>query len=278
MTHPLRALAALVAAHGDHIPLDRGAALIAADDRPDDVDVDAVVDTLDRLGRGVFLKEGAPLFESLARLRLHLFGADGFVGDAGDYHALDNSWIDRVLERRKGMPITLSVVLMEVARRAGLDLRGVGFPGHFLVAPPKADPPFWVDAFRGGIALNEDDLKQRYLELGDGSPPPQQLWARFKAPVTSRQILVRINNNLKQSHGRLNDAQGALRAVERNLVLDPSAWHERRDRGLLLLQMGLLGEGRESLRHYLAGFPEAPDAARVRAVLDRFRPGDDLDD
>jgi regulator of sirC expression with transglutaminase-like and TPR domain len=275
--NPRDALAALVGRHHDAVPLDEGAALLAADDRAE-VDVAGVVASFDRIAARVVLRRGASVFENVARLRILLFEGDGaFAGDSDDYHSLENSWVDTVLARRRGMPITLSLVLMEVARRAGLELRGVGFPGHFLVAPAPdmTDTPFWIDPFRGGRVLNEDGLRALYEELSQGQPAPPELWARFTAPVSTRQMLVRINNNLKHSYARIGEPSGALRAVERNLVLDPLAWHERRDRGLLLLQLGRASEGRESLRHYLAGMPDAPDAARVKALLASFRPAED---
>jgi regulator of sirC expression with transglutaminase-like and TPR domain len=275
--NPRDALAALVGRHHDAVPLDEGAALLAADDRAE-VDVAGVVASFDRIAARVVLRRGASVFENVARLRILLFEGDGaFAGDSDDYHSLENSWVDTVLARRRGMPITLSLVLMEVARRAGLELRGVGFPGHFLVAPAPdmTDTPFWIDPFRGGRVLNEDGLRALYEELSQGQPAPPELWARFTAPVSTRQMLVRINNNLKHSYARIGEPSGALRAVERNLVLDPLAWHERRDRGLLLLQLGRASEGRESLRHYLAGMPDAPDAARVKALLASFWPAED---
>ncbi len=275
----LDALAALVGAHHDDLPLDQATALVAVDDGAPGAEdpaaaVQAVCGQLDALARGIVLREGASVYEGLARLRLALFeGEAAFKGDVHDYHAVENSWLPRVLARRRGIPITLSVVLIEVARRAGLPLVGVGFPGHFLVRPAVADPPFWIDPFRGASVRNEAELRLLYLELSDGKPPPPARWARFIAPVSNRQILVRINNNLKHSYARRGEPEGALRAVERNLVLDPLAWHERRDRGLLLLQLGRTGEGRESLRHYLAGLPDAPDAGRVRQLLAQHRPG-----
>jgi regulator of sirC expression with transglutaminase-like and TPR domain len=129
----------------------------------------------------------------------HLFGSGLFRGDPADYQHWRNSCLDRVIELRRGMPITLAVVAIEVARRVGVPLHGVGMPGHFLVGDP-ADPGWFADPFHGGTSLDPDDCRELAAALGVPGWSP-----RFLDPTPNRLVVARILNNLKVSCERRGD-------------------------------------------------------------------------
>ena len=250
-------LVALVGAYGDNIPLDQAFAWLCAEERGT-ADIDALMARLDEIADGLFLPEDIDIFEAVARLNHYLFSELGFTGDEDDYDSPENSMLDTLLEQRKGLPISLSLLYIEIARRKSLLMHGVGFPTHFIVSPANATPSFYVDPFNGGRVLRTDQMKpwfDRIAKQSDGRLPPLSWWLK---PTNPRQILVRVNNNLKASFMRRNNLPGALRCVERLLVLTPDALDVRRDRGLLRLELGLEEEGAKDLDAYLAARHERP--------------------
>jgi regulator of sirC expression with transglutaminase-like and TPR domain len=235
---PLReALAGLVADHGDTLPLDRGVALVAAEERPG-LAPEAPVEALDRLAGRVGRRPGASPFVQVANLNHHLFTEEGFQGDNETYDDPDNSLLDSVLERKKGLPILLSVVYTELGRRLGFEVDGVGFPGHFVVSPRKAEPRFFVDPFHGGTVLKECDLRAMLKRFSGAWNVEPETWKRFVAPVSNRATLQRINNNLKRTWVRRKNPEAALRAADRNLVLEPDSVSDQHDRAVLLARLG----------------------------------------
>ena len=244
-------LVSLVGAHGDDLPLDLAFAWMCAEERGHD-SVGDLIDGLDAVASGLFLPAAATVFEAVARINHHLFDGLGFVGNSADYDDPDNSMLDAVLDRRTGLPISLALVYIEVARRHGCTIHGIGFPRHFLVSPADATPSFYIDAFGGGRVMRTETIKPWYQRIADethGRLPPMSWWLK---PVTNRQLMVRINNNLKASFMRRDNLMGALRCVERLLVLTPDALDLRRDRGLLRIELGLEEEGAKDLDAYLA--------------------------
>ncbi|MCB9792673.1 MAG: tetratricopeptide repeat protein [Alphaproteobacteria bacterium] len=263
----------MIRAFGEEPPLDEAAAWIAADEQGQGEDaVDATVAQLDALAEGLHVPPQASVFERVARVNHRLFTELGFVGDSEDYDAPENSCLDLVIARRKGLPILLSVLLIEVSRRAGHAVDGVGFPGHFIVEPRGADPRFFIDPFHQGQVLREIDLRARLEQLFQQKLPPGADLSRFTRRASSRMILIRMNNNLKVSHARRGNLLQALRAVERLIALAPELHAERRDRGLLLAQLGRHAEARGALQDYLEAAPDAEDAARVRALIHESEP------
>lgn len=263
---PRERLAALAARQDDEIDLGLGALLIAQDDRPE-LDIDAWLRRLDLLAA-----EAAPAVQAAAdeadRVRAlcrFLFDAR-LEGDRETYDAPDNSHLDRVLERGKGMPITLAVVLIEVARRLGLPLVGVGFPGHFLVRHRRLD--LLLDPFDEGRELSEADCRA-ILERTTGG---QVEWdGELLRPATPREVLARINRNLKGSHLRRGQLREAHAAVERLLLLLPDDPDETRDRGLLRAALGRPAAAVADLERYLQLQPRGPDRREVKARLDEVR-------
>jgi regulator of sirC expression with transglutaminase-like and TPR domain len=184
-----------------------------------------------------------------------LFDSEGFTGNLGDYDDPRNSFLNDVLTRRTGIPITLSIIYMHVGRRVGLWLEGVNFPGHFLVrckgmlgdAAPTEE--LILDPFHGGIVLSERDcarLLRRHA--GDGARFDRALLA----PTFKAQMLVRMLVNLKRAYARLRSFAKARDVADLVLALDPTSLTELRDRGLLSYQMGHFGVALADLERYLA--------------------------
>jgi regulator of sirC expression with transglutaminase-like and TPR domain len=249
-------------------PLDLCLALIAADEDPT-LDPHELVGRLDQLSDGLSLAPDGPVVERLARLQHHLFETLGFSGDEETYDDPVNSRLDQVLHRRKGLPIMLSALVIEVGRRVGLPIDGVGFPGHFMVAPTQADPRFFFDPFNNQV-VRAEGLHQK-LEKMLGHAPTTEEWERFTGPVTPRLILVRVNNNLKHSHMRRWENDAALRAVRRNLAIAPDLVEEQRDLGLVLARLGRLDEAVDALEQYVACEPFAHDTHEILGVLEALQ-------
>jgi regulator of sirC expression with transglutaminase-like and TPR domain len=262
----LDALRALAAGGGESVPLDLGAALVAAHEQPW-LEPDLVVSDLDELAGGLHMPTGAPLVEQVARLNHHLFSTLGFCGDEAVYDAPFNSYLDRVLERRKGLPILLSLVYLEVARRVGVACDGVSFPGHFLVGTRGHEPRFFVDPFHRGAVLREDQLLARLAGRLERPVLAREDAERYLAPCTNRALLVRMNRNLKASFLRRRDDAGALRAVDRLLILAPDEPELLRDRALLLARLDRPADAIDPLQRYLELRPQAEDTADLTAFL-----------
>lgn len=244
-------------------PLDQAAAWLAAEEDPG-ADAAAMLGALDELARGLHVPEGEDPFRQVARLSHHLFTELGFRGDEEDYGNPENSLLHRVVERRRGLPILLSVLTIEIGRRVGVPIEGIGFPGHFLVRHRDADPPFYLDPFHQGKILRRERVELRLEEI---TGPLSAASAALLAPVSPRQVLVRMNRNLKNSYLERRDLHGVLRAIERLLLLDPSLSDERRDRALLLGQLGRYDVAIAEIEAWLERFPQAQEADRLRAHL-----------
>jgi hypothetical protein len=180
---PAEQFATIVGGPESELRLDLAALCISAALRPG-VDVDGALDRLDELA--------AAGGSSFASIRAHLFDAVGFRGDVADYGDPRNSFLDEVLARRVGIPITLGVVLMEVGRRAGVTIEGVGMPGHFLTRVPDADR--WCDPFHGGALLDRAAVTSLFARVTGAARPPTE---HDLAPVPPRAILARMLTNLE---------------------------------------------------------------------------------
>jgi len=247
----------LVAAYGDDLPLDQAFAWLCAEERGESK-IDGLIATIDEIAAGIFLPEDIDGIEAVARINYHLFDTLGFTGARDNYGDPEHSLLDTVLDTKMGLPISLSILYMEVARRKGLAIQGISFPTHFVVSLADSTPRFFLDPFDQGQILRHAHMAawfERIHNKSDGRLPPLSWWLK---PVNHRQILVRVNNNLKASHMRCNDLSAALRCVERLLILTPDALDLRRDRGLLRLELGLEEEGAKDLDAYLAARHERP--------------------
>jgi regulator of sirC expression with transglutaminase-like and TPR domain len=179
-----------------------------------------VLDQLDQLGQTLrerLQSETAPE-RQLAALNRLLFGEEGFRGNAGSYYDPRNSYLNEVIERRLGIPITLALIYVEVGRRAALPLSGVGFPGHFLVAY-EAEPRLFVDPFNCGRLLSRTDLQQLLLQMYGNSA---RLEPTHLTASTPRQFLARMVTNLYVAYERAGDAPRARRAAEQLATVQKS--------------------------------------------------------
>ncbi|MCB9678749.1 MAG: tetratricopeptide repeat protein [Alphaproteobacteria bacterium] len=252
--------------------LDAAVAAIAADEVPG-ASVAAMLAQLDDLARAVRMPPSVEPAEAVARLNLCLFDQHGFTGDVDDYEHPRNSYLCEVLERRRGLPILLSVIYIEVARRCGVRVEGVGFPGHFLVAPADAEREFFVDPFNRGRILTTEALTDRMATMAGGSRPSPAVVEAAVRRVGARYILVRINNNLKGAHLRRDDVPAAIRAVRRMLSAEPHIPSERRDLALMTAYDGHPETARLELEAYLEEHPDAPGAEGLRDLAERLALG-----
>ena len=251
------------------IDLARAALLIGAEEEPRRVDVGRCLARLDEMGeeaRAHAVRRGGSRTEALNQ---YLFEELGFVGNESDYYDPRNSMLHQVLARRTGIPITLSVVYIEVGRRAGLRVEGVGMPGHFVVRAfeDDGDEGVLVDPFNRRTT-DPEECQGRIDLIYDGR---LELSAEHLGAVGARPILARTLGNLKAVYVRAGLFRRALAAVERIILLAPSDLDERRDRGMLLAQLGRLHEAVADTQTYLNLSPEAPDAEAVREQLKKMQ-------
>jgi regulator of sirC expression with transglutaminase-like and TPR domain len=261
---PRECFAAVAREPDARIDLARGALLVAAEEYPG-LDVEAQLARLDTLAQGAAPgMAGRGPRERAERLAEFLFREEGFAGNAQSYDDPRNSFLNEVLDRRLGIPITLALVYLEVARRLSLPACGVGFPGHFL-ARVELDPPLLLDAFHGRwlCAADCEALLRGFLGAGAQLAPALHLRA-----ATPREILLRLLANLKQIYVRRRDFGRALACCERSVLLVPDAPLELRDRGLVYQQLECYAAARADLRRFLA---LAPDDASAPAVAARLR-------
>jgi regulator of sirC expression with transglutaminase-like and TPR domain len=211
----------------------------------------------------------ASAFELVAELNHYLFEEQGFTGNRERYDDPRNSFLDQVLERRTGIPITLALVYLEVARRSGVRLVGINFPGHFLLRMPSGGSAqglgrdLIVDPFHGGVLLSEPDCR-RLLQKHVGEDAA--LDPGLLAPASKPQILSRMLLNLKRIYVRMRSFPQARDVTELLLAVDPSALTELRDRGLLAYHLNDFSGALRDLQHYLQLTPSEP--ADTEAVTD----------
>lgn len=258
---------AFAALADDDVPLLSGALLIALDEYPDldaaacDAQLDAIADSLREQVAAI---DTAPM--KMQAINRRLFEELGFAGNHAEYYDPRNSYLNDVLRRRLGNPISLAVVQMEVSRRLGVALEGVSFPGHFLVSLPVDDGMLVMDPFNGGRPLSADELRQR-AQPHFGEPVPDEALLRILVPASPRAILVRMLRNLHALYAERGDWARAVRCADRILRLSPDNAEALRDRGLGYLELGHRAGATRDLGRYLRIQPEAEDAETVRDRL-----------
>ena len=251
------------------VRLAEAALWVAAEEYPN-LDIAAWLRRLDALGECARRRVApeATADEAAAALRSLLAEEHGLRGNAEDYYDPRNSFLNDVLERRLGIPITLSVIYIDVAARAGVSVRGVGLPGHFIVRLTRQGAVRLLDPFHGGEVIGEADCHALVRQMRGPDAPFDEAWLR---PVTTPEIVARILANLKAIYARRGDWSPALRTVECLVALRPEAPGEVRDRGTI---RGKLGDARAAIRdweRYLRAAPEAADADDVRQRLRALR-------
>ena len=205
---------------------------------------------------------------ALEKLRRFLFEEEGFRGNDGEYYDPRNSCLNDVLDRKLGIPITLSVLTMEVGRRVGIDIAGVGLPGHFIVSAAVGGRSVLLDPFHGGTVLTPASAAE---VAARAVGRPVKLEEAHWTPCSRRQIVVRMLRNLKTIYAKQKDWDRALGVIERLLLIDPDAPTHLRDRGTVLVKAGRLWEGAAEWESYLNRYPSAQDAESFRHELRRVR-------
>jgi len=252
--------------------LARAALLLAQEEYPQ-LPVDSYLSRLDQLAeevRGHMGEETAPLLV-LQELSETLFRRHGFSGNREAYYDPRNSFLNDVLDRRVGIPLTLGIVMLEVGWRLGLHLEGVSFPHHFLLRFRGEGVDLLLDPFAQGEARFQEQAQELLDRVYGGMVRMQPSFLR---PATRRDMLVRLLNNLKGVYINARDEGRALAVVERILLLRPDATQERRTRGLLLARLGRTEEARTELQGYVDQNPRAQDAERIRTLLQRLARGE----
>ncbi|MGO4552452.1 SirB1 family protein [Lysobacter sp. 2RAF19] len=250
------------------LPLLGTALLIARDEYPHldadhcDAQVQAHVDHLRTQVESV-----EPWPQKMAAINRHLFEEVGYAGDSEHYYDPRNSYLNEVFERRLGNPISLALVQIEVARRLGIPLDGVSFPGHFLVRLPVDDGVLVMDPFNRGRPLDEDELRQRARPHLNGEAPDDRALFQILNPATHRAILMRVLRNLHGVYAERDDWERAARSADRILRLSADNGDALRDRGLAYMKMGYRQGARTDLARYLQLNPEAQDAGPLRERL-----------
>ena len=248
------------------LDLGRAALAIAASEYPR-LDTTAYLARIDELAIAVTKHltgdESGP-HRSIAALNYVLFQKCAFRGNRDDYFDAKNSFLNEVIDRRIGIPITLSVLYMEVARRIGLPLLGVGFPGHFLVKYLDDREEIVIDPFNGGDIRTPDSLQQLLARLYG---KPVALSPQLLHPVTKRQILRRMLNNLKFIYLRQRDLVKALAALDRMTIEEPNLAEDLRERGQVYLALEYFPQAKTDFESYLRLAPDAPDAEKIRDQL-----------
>ncbi len=271
-----RRFAALAARPDAEIGLAEAALLLAAEEYPD-LDMRHYRRVLDGLCDGARARVGEAAIgargglgpcEVVGALNRYLFEECGFRGNRDAYYDPRNSFLNEVLDRRLGIPISLALLYIEVGRRAGLPLVGIGFPGHFLVGCDAPEGRLLIDPYEGGKLLTELDCIAILTQLHGRRVP---LARHYLAPIGPRAFLVRMLANLKAIYLAREDYCRALAAVERILLLTPDAAEERRDRGLLHLKREAFSLAASDLEAYLQARREAQDRDQVARYLATVR-------
>jgi regulator of sirC expression with transglutaminase-like and TPR domain len=266
---PLDYFAALVA-DDQQFSLLEAAAAVAHAVEPE-LDVQGVLSAIDALAvklKNRIAADTAPL-QRLRLLNRYFFQELGFAGNVNDYYAPENSYLHRVLDSRRGIPITLALIFIEIAQQIGLEARGVSFPGHFLIKLKMPQGEVVIDPFNGR-SLSRDDLEERIEPyrrrhglVGDAEVP----LGLFLQTATPRAVVARMLRNLKEIHRGAEEWTALLAVMQRLVILLPDDWDERRDRGLVRAE---LGDDDGAVQDLVAYVEHSPGADDVRAISDRI--------
>lgn len=269
----LQYFASLVAEDAS-LPLLEAALAVAQDARPQAdtqallAEVDGWADTLRRR-----IPADAGALQRLRLLNRYFFGDLGFAGNVNDYYDPANSYLPDVLARRRGIPITLAIVYLELAAQAGLQAVGVSFPGHFLVKLHMPQGEVVIDPFTGS-SLSREELDERLQPfrrqrglVGDDDVP----LGMFLQAAPARDVVARLLRNLKEIHRAQSDLTQWLAVQERLVILLPDDWRERRDRGLARAELGRTDLACEDVEAYLSACPGESDVPALRRRLQTWR-------
>ena len=254
------ALFELAQLENDQIDLAKGALLIAKDAYAD-LDIEMYLQRLNQMAEELQSQIGnaADTSDQINHLNRYLFEVQGFAGSSQEhYYDARNSYLNEVLERKTGIPITLSIVYMEIGKRIGLPLVGVGFPGHFIVK--HRDLEAVIDPFERGQILSDEDLSERLTRIFRESMP---IHPRFLQAVTNKEILARMLRNLRQIHFRKEEHEKAVNVGEQITWLAPQSAQDYRDLGYLYYQVNAYGKSLAAFNTYLRLSDDPPDREEI---------------
>lgn len=267
MSEARRHFAAVAARPDAGIDVAEAALLIAWEEYPD-LDVGAYLRRLEALAAAARprVHPESPAAEQIAQLNQFLFIEHGFTGNSDNYYDPRNSYLNQVLDRRTGIPISLSLVYSEVARWLGLPVYGVSFPGHFLVKY-VGTPAIIIDPFFGGVITQRECAQRLHGIYGSKA----RFDPRLLHPAGPREILVRLLSNLKQIYVDTADFDRALACVDRILLLRPDEPRELRDRGILYQRLECYAAALRDFERYLRLAPDDKAAELIREGLPDLR-------
>jgi regulator of sirC expression with transglutaminase-like and TPR domain len=250
-------------------PLDRAALTIGLEEYPA-LDIETYLRRLDTLAARTEIlagrdRSGTNLLDCLNEV---LFVQEALRGNTEDYYDPRNSYVNEVLDRKQGIPISLSVIYIEVARRINFPVHGVGFPGHFIVRCAANEREMFIDPFHNGRVLSIDDCQELLDRVYGGSVPVQPTYLH---PMEKKAIITRMLFNLKGIYYQAEEHHKALSVIERILTLNPGLLSEIRDRGLLYMQTSLFSKALADLEHYLANAKSPEDFTYVEAHIKTLR-------
>lgn len=266
MNDARREFAMLVAR--EPVPLARGALLIAKEEYPT-LDVKKYLDALVALARRAepMVRSGANTVERIQHLSHFLFEEQGFAGNTEEFNDPRNSFLNDVIDRRLGIPISLSVIYMDVGRRLGLNLHGVSFPSHFLVKAVDQRGELIIDPFNKGQILDLDDIRDRLRQIYG---QPVEVQPEMLKTADTRQILSRMLRNLKNIYTGAADWMRALAALDRILLIEPRSPNEILERAGLYEKLECFQSALDDLQSFLSLAPEHPAADAAREGLMRM--------
>lgn len=255
------------------VSLAEGALLIAAEEYRD-LDIDDYLNRIASMGAALKrrLRPDISTTEALIALNRYVFDELGFSGNADDYYDPRNSYLNDVIERRLGIPITLSVLYIEIGRCIGLPLRGVSFPSHFLVKCAVRDGAIILDAYARGASLGVEDLLERLKTVVSDVELDPALVAGMLTTAVPNDVFARMLRNLRAIHLSTGELAKALSASSRILALLPGAAEEYRERGDLYFGFECFRAALEDFRRYLELAPRAEDGDRVRQRIAELEP------
>jgi len=247
----------------EHVDILRAALTLSRIHEPA-LDMERYVHRVDELAARVAAKIDDPddPVQIIAAMNDVLFREEMFRGNTVDYYSPRNSFLHDVLDRRLGIPITLALVYMEVGRRVGFQLFGVGMPGHFLVKHYDVDGhSILIDAFERGSIVTEDDCRQKLDSIYSGQVALQP---EFLLPVTRRQMLTRMLNNLRSIYLSQRDFRRAVQVVDLILVIYPRSPEDMKQRAVLRYNLNDFRGALSDFEEYVKMSPDASDAEEIR--------------
>ena len=254
---------------GDQIDLARGALLIAKTAYPD-LDEAFYLDRLNRMAAGLMnsITATKSALDKITKINRFLFDREKLLGNRENYYDPDNSFLNRVMDRKLGIPITLSLIYVEVAGRLGLDVRGIGLPGHFITALYHSSGRIFIDPFYRGEIRTVDECHQIvHRHLGESSA----FHPKWLQPVTRKEFLARILRNLKLIHNQDHNDIMLFRMIHWILALQPDATVELGERAMLYEAMGNPAQAINDWNRYVANISDLESEKKIQARIDNLK-------